>query len=290
MAAGDQILYDWQQEYNGLLLGDKTNFELVSGDKLMGSPTARSGTIASFGRHGGVPGRHLLPLRDFFLKWDIKAQDEDTFRTRRQLLGAAFAIRTEPEDELPLVFSLENRIYRINCRPIDNYIPLNMDFANFYTEAAIRFEAAWPFIESNSLGSATLSIATTTEGLQFPATFPLVFGAGTGGSASVVNNGNAPAPWVATISGDTPNPRITHVESGKFIEFVGLTIVAGDVLTLDSKNKSVLLNGTASRRSYMTAASRWFDLQPGSNTIQFSSGGITTGQLTFTWRDTYWSI
>lgn len=288
MAAGDLITLDWQQEYNGLLLGDGTTFELIEGSNWFGWPAVTSSTVNRMGAHGGIPGRHSLPAKTFAATWDIKASDEATFKARRQAFSSAFAVRTEATDEQPFVFRVEDTLYQIKCRPIDQSIPLNNDFARLYTVAAVRFEASWPLVQSLLEKSVTLNIATTTAGLTFPLVFPLVFGAGTGGSASVVNVGTAPSPWRATISGDTPNPKITHVESGKFIEFSGLTVAAGDLLEIDSFNKTVLLNGVSSRRSYMTAASSWFELRSGTNTIQFSSGGATTGQLTFYWRDSYW--
>jgi phage-related protein len=163
-------------------------------------------------------------------------------------------------------------------------------FSLRYGKTDVRFEATDPWIYSNTEKSVTASPGTTTGGLHFPLDFPLVFGVGSsGGSGSATNAGTAPAPWTATITGSTPNPKITHVESGKWLELSGLTVEVGQTLEFDSKQRSILLNGTASRRGLLTPASTWFALQPGSNTIQFSSGGVTTGQLTFKWRDTYWS-
>jgi hypothetical protein len=289
MAAGDLIYQDWQQEYNGLLLGADSGYELISASEFLGYPNARTGTLPRFAAHGAVAGKHTLPEKNFTVKWDIFASSSADFETKRRDVERAFAVRTLPTDIIPLIYQIDGKKRMIDCRPLRLSLPLDLDTALGYTEWAVHFEAADPFAVSYEEYSSNFTVGTTTSGLAFPLVFPLIFGAGTGNSASIENDGTAPATWRAEITGSTPNPKIIHLESGNFIELVGFTVAPGDVLEIDSKNKTILLNGTASRRSFMTNASRWFDLQPGANTIQFSSGGVTTGSLTIYWRDTYWS-
>jgi hypothetical protein len=293
MAAGDLITEDYQYEYKGLLLGAYTPFELQQMSGLTSLPNVRTGSVDRFGQHGGVPGRHYEAIRTVAATWDIfDGNDPEAFAARREELQEAFAVISDPTNVQPFVWKHPGREKRrIYCRPVDRTTPLDREFSFLYGSVAVRLEATDPFVYSNDEKVASgITPGETTGGLSFPLTFPLVFGAGSsGGSASVHNGGTADAPWTATITGETPNPKITHVESGAFLEFTGLNIVAGDTLEIDAFNRTILYNGVASRRGFLTSASNWFWLQPGSNTIQFSSGGITTGSLTFRWRDTYWS-
>lgn len=292
MAAGDLIVEDFQYEYNGLLLGAYTPFELQSMSGLASLPNVRTGSVDRFGQHGGVAGRHYQGIRTIAATWDIyDGLDEIQFAQRRNELQEAFAVISDPEGNLPFVWQHPGRDkLRVYCRPVDRTTPTDREFSFLLGSVSVRLECTDVWVYSNTEKSLIASPGETTGGLSFPLTFPLVFGAGSsGGSEQAQNNGTAPAPWRAVITGDTPNPKITHVESGKFLEFTGLTVAGGDTLHIDSKNRTILYNNTASRRGFLTPASSWFWLEPGSNTIQFSSGGITTGKLNFFWRDTYWS-
>jgi len=293
MAVGDLITQDFQYEYKNLLLGAFTPFELQQMTGLASLPGIRSGSVDRFGQHGGVAGRHYQSIRTVAATFDIYDGLDDTeFVARRDELQEAFAVVEDPAEVEPFVWQHPGRgKMRLYCRPVDRTTPTDRAFSFRYGVVSVRLEATDVYIYSNTeKSSGGISPGATTGGLTFPLTFPLVFGSGgSGGSASVQNSGTAPAPWTAFITGETPNPKITHLESGRFLELTGLTVSAGDTLEFDSKSRTILYNGTASRRGFLTAASSWFWLQPGSNTIQFSSGGVTTGQLTFNWRDTYWS-
>lgn len=292
MADGDLIVQNFQYEYNGLLLGAFTPFELQDMSGLDSLPSIRSGSVDRFGAHGGVGGRHYQGIRTIMATWDIYDGLTDAdFVFRRNELQEAFAVIEDPDDVKPFVWQHPGRPkLRAYCRTVDRTTPTDRMFSLRLGIVSVRLEATDPYVYSNTEASVVASPGVTTGGLDFPLDFPLVFGSGSsGGSQSVFNGGTAPAPWTATISGSTPNPKITHVESGKYLELQGLTVASGDTLVFDSKLRSILYNGTASRRGFLTPSSSWFELQPGLNSIQFSSGGVTTGQLTFNWRDTYWS-
>jgi len=111
-----------------------------------------------------------------------------------------------------------------------------------------------------------------------------VFGsAGTGGSISVTNSGNFPAPWVATIIGPVTNPVLTC--NGQSVTFNG-TVNAGETLVVDSLGRSVLLNGTASRYSWVAATSQWFELPVGVSSVNFGATS-GTGTCNFSYRSTW---
>ena len=92
------------------------------------------------------------------------------------------------------------------------------------------------------------------------------------------------------LDGPVANPSVEQVNTGG-----GLTIDAslqeGEWLTIDTRTRAVLLNGSSPRRSWVRAGSIWPLLQPGANTIAYRGSSVpgSPGQpslLTLTWRDT----
>lgn len=288
---GDLIVADWQQEYNGLLLGAGTPFELQSFKGLGSLPPVRSNSVPRFGSDGGTRSRHNLEGRELIGIWDILgATSDDDFRSYRDQLALAFAMINDPDDVKPFVYQIPGRTkLRVYCRPIARNTDWDLDFAARYGMSAVRLEAADPYIYANTERSLTLVAGTFSGGLDFPLTFPLHFGTAAGGSGNAYNGGTSPAPWVVTITGETPGPKIILGETGESLDLSTLTIATGDTLVIDSKDRTILYNGTSSRRGLLTPASRWFFLNPGSNTVQFTPSGVSTGNMTITWRDTYWS-
>lgn len=126
-------------------------------------------------------------------------------------------------------------------------------------------------------------------GITPPFTPPVTLPAGTLGGLTAVNGGNTDAPWTARIDGPTtPSaaPFLQHEDTDEFIDFAGgggLELAAGEWVDLDSRHRTVVMNGTADRRINVLSTSRWFSLAPGDNPIRFAGSGT----LTFTWRDTW---
>jgi hypothetical protein len=65
------------------------------------------------------------------------------------------------------------------------------------------------------------------------------------------------------------NPGVEHIESGSTLRF-NIIINRGSFLDIDLRNKTVVLDGSASRRFTLDPSSRWFSLQPGNNNIRFT--------------------
>jgi hypothetical protein len=79
---------------------------------------------------------------------------------------------------------------------------------------------------------------------------PYPFSAGVGGKL-VINRGNAPADWVAVIYGPCVNPVLTVV--GIPVSFTnngGQTLVAGETIRIDTKNRTILMNGDPTMSRY----------------------------------------
>ena len=62
MAAGDLVTADYMFEYNGLVIGAGTDYDLEGISGLNGF-SARSSSVERFGRHGGSGGRHYANMK-----------------------------------------------------------------------------------------------------------------------------------------------------------------------------------------------------------------------------------
>lgn len=145
-----------------------------------------------------------------------------------------------------------------------------------------------PLIYSDTLssGMTTLEVATVS-GLTWPLSWPLSWGGSTqSGTINATNNGNTATPVVIRIDGPVTDPTIENVTTGSELS-LSITVETGDFLLIDSGQRSVLLNGTASRYSTLDPGSTWFDLEPGLNTIRFAGASSTAGTLSITWRSAW---
>lgn len=103
--------------------------------------------------------------------------------------------------------------------------------------------------------------------------------------AGVTNNGFVDSPPIFELAGYLLNP-IVRLAPGVELQLAG-EIAAGDTLTIDVAQRSVLLNDAANRRSLVdTANSTWFEIPPGASTITLLASDFSAGAgLTVRWRD-----
>lgn len=296
--AGELIIADFQFQYDELLFGCDTLYDVEELSGFLGYPTVRSSTVDAFGMHGGVRGRHYVPARAFTVEMNVKGNDNDlAYANLRAELARAFKPRSDPHDELPFVYQLPSSIRRyINCRPTDVAMPLDIAFSNHkYPHITVRFECSDPRHYSLETNTEEASLPSSGGGLDFPLDFPLDFGVGTTSAVQLINNGDAPAHWIAEISGPVINPKIEAISAEEaqvsVLQFSGLSLISGETLILSSRDRSALLGGQ-SRRSFLTATSRWFTIPPWPDllTINYTSDdpSITTSTATFTWSNATW--
>lgn len=101
---------------------------------------------------------------------------------------------------------------------------------------------------------------------------------------TIVNEGTYTSPPIIRVDGPVVNPLIELSNwSGKTkeepTETMGFTIMLqeGQFLEIDVREKTVLLNGSSSRRGTMTFNSDWFYLRPGANTIRYTAFSAASG-------------
>lgn len=279
---------DFEFTYRGLTIGGDTAYPLVRVDGL-GQPGVRSGDRAATGRHGLWPGDHWLNGRTLVLDLEVERGATDTtWEARVDAFASAF--RPGLDDEAALVFQVpgiagggERRVY---VRTSRRDLPVDQAWALRESRAAVELVATDPRIYDETQQSDSVGLPTATGGWSFPWSFDWSFGGGgIGGTIFANNAGTFPAPLTVRFDGPVTDPRITNVTLGQVLE-LDLTVASGQYVELDTLARTVLLNGTANRYEALSNASRWFDLDPGTNELAFQGTG-SGSTVTVTWRSTW---
>lgn len=271
---------DYNITFGGLTIGTGTSFLIQNSTGLEDLPDLRSGDTARAYMHGEVPGLDLASGRRIVI--DLIVVGGSAFHTNVELLKNAAMVASS---ESTLTFQLPSRLERsLRARCRRRSIPVSMAYGYRSGNASLEFRATDPRIYDLAFTTQAIALPSAATGLTFNAPAPFVFGsAGTGGVITVTNSGNFPAPWVATVIGPVTNPVLTC--NGQAVTFNG-TVNAGETLVIDSLGRSVLLNGTASRYSWVAATSAWFELPVGSSSVNFGATS-GTGTCNFSYRSTW---
>lgn len=144
--------------------------------------------------------------------------------------------------------------------------------------------------DAGAVSSGATPLGQATSGLSWPAPFPWSFGHSTGGTAFVTNAGAYDARLLIKFTGSVNRPRLTDMATGRYIQ-INLQLVTGDVLTVDTANLNVTLNG-ASRNNAVDAGSSFLTAPPGQSTYGFTSAdaNLPTGTATVLLLSTYSTI
>lgn len=279
---------DWTFTYNGLTIGgDGSAYQIMKLTGLHDSPEVRTSDQTRARAHGMFAGTDLLGGRSLMAEIEVVAPHP------AETVWSDFSRALVPGqgNELPLVFQIPGvaggAAIQIGARVRRLSLPVDRPYFFGHGSAAVEFWATDPRIYSQASTTYTVSQAVPSgTGLTFPITFPLSFGgAVSGGQFTATNAGEFEAPWTATISGPIENPTLENITTGQTISFVG-TVDTGQTLVISSLDRSVLLNGSASRYSWLTVGSSWWQLAPGANTVRLA-GTSGTGSVSFTYRSAW---
>jgi hypothetical protein len=176
--------------------------------------------------------------------------------------------------------------------------PLPVARAKFPT-LVCSFLAADAQIFSEGLNQRTFGPSASVEsGRSYDETYDKDFPFSSPvGSTIVTNGGNGFADWTTTlIAGDgtmvNPSLFINDLEMS-FDQNGGLTLLAGQTLVIDTKERSILIDGNPSTPAFDKVNFldwSWADLQlqPGDNLVRVDfTGTSTNGVATIEWRDTW---
>jgi hypothetical protein len=157
---------------------------------------------------------------------------------------------------------------------------------------SVLVTAADPRRYSTTLQSGTTGLPSTTGGLIYPVTFPVTFSATTvSGQINAVNSGSMETRPVLAIAGPVVAPTVSALyPDGTVRQLIySLDLASGDVLTIDTDAHTAMLNGSVSRRRFLTASAGWPTIPAGSSVnYQFQSSTYNaSAMLTATWRSAW---
>lgn len=148
-------------------------------------------------------------------------------------------------------------------------------------EFDITFKATDPVKYSEFSMGYEVGLVKSAPGRSYDRSFDFSYGGlGENNTVVVMNHGSYASKPQFTIGGPVENPMIEHIESGKFLKISGM-VENGSPVTIDTRTRQVL-GGAENRRNLLVPTSRWFDLEPGPNTIRFTGIGSTETHDAFT--------
>ncbi len=275
---------EWDWVFADTLLAD-IGTEMVQVDGIDDLPDLETSDSNRTGTDGEWSGLDFARGRTVTLTMDTVAATDDAMVVNINALKALFQVRRAS------VAALQYRpggdvARHIECRARRRSIPFDYTRITRLVRSTVQLRANDPRIYADDQSSGSADVAAATTGVEFDATPDFDFGgAASGGTINAANVGDFPAPWTATIVGPLTNPRLTLAATGEQVSLVG-DVELGDVVSLDSLARSILLNGSASRYEWLEAGSVWFDLAPGDNEVQFAADA-GTGTCSLSWRSTW---
>lgn len=276
---------DYQLEYNGLVLGAGTDYEVLTIVGLDDLPDVRVSDTPRPSDHGLFAGTDLAGGRAVEIELEVRGDDDADFRANVAAFTAATVIRT---DEIPLCFRLpslggDRRIY---ARARRRVLPTDLGYQFGVGRATVQFLASDPRVYAETQTSLNTAAATSGGGRTYDRTYPLTYAAGgTGGTVSADNVGNFPTRPTITITGPCTTPRVENVTTGEFIS-CDLTLASGDTLVIDMEARTVLAGGTASRYNTLVSGSTFWDLDPGVSSLKFTTAD-TQGTVSIVFRSAW---
>jgi hypothetical protein len=258
---------------------DTTFVDLTRIDGIDSAPFKTS-TKGTEGQDGGTVEADFEDIRTITLEGTLYCVG-----THDQLWAQLDALKQDyapGQGNQPLYMKMPGQVQRvIYCKSMGIRYSLESVTRTGQVPIQITLQAGDPTWYTDGEIAQTLNlVADAATGFGFPQGFPLSFGSPTSiSTVTVTNGGNKPAGARINIPGPVVNPKILHDTSGAYLEF-NITLVSGDYLDIDLLNRTVVLNGSASRYNTKTPSSRWFMLQPGANQIRFLASAVTASVAT----------
>lgn len=158
-------------------------------------------------------------------------------------------------------------------------------------EFQLAMVAADPRIYSYALNSmeVTASAAGAASGRGYPEGFNIDYGPSAPNGQLLVNNVGTTLTYpVLTVTGPGSNPTLSNLTTGQAIS-IRYTLAAGETLTIDTLNRTIILNGTVSRYGALDFLNTaWWGVVPGVNDIRLAFTSFSTGaKLRVDWRDAW---
>jgi hypothetical protein len=235
--------------------------------------------------HGSWASPAYLGSRPMTLAGTVTAPDRTSLEDALERLRTATALT----DTTLVVYELaspKQAVVRRSGKPLMAYV------TDRIATYSVLVTAADPRRYSTTLQTGTTGLPSTTGGLTFPVTFPVTFSATTvSGQIGAVNSGSIETRPILTITGPVVAPTVSALyPDGTVRQLIySLDLATGDVLTVDTDAHTVLLNGSVSRRRFMSVPSGWPTIPAGASvSYQFQSSTYNaSAMLTAQWRSAW---
>ncbi len=270
---------------NGLVLGDGTPYTIVKASGF-GSPNVEGARYKNSGRHGITLLRSFWRERIIRLEIKMRANTVVAYGQLRYDLVEAFDLPRQGNGFVTFTTTDGKTLFidYVNMNaPIDaDFIPGHVTTGYAVIELIVGDPLIYnSFIQSQSIHPPVIG------GVTLPTILPFAFSA-SGGSDTLVNNGNAAIGPTIQIYGPAINPHVQNSTTGLSMS-INNTIPDGSYVEINTVEQTVLLNGTVNWLNYFEG-DFWF-LEPGDNIINFSSDDNTPASYAqIIWTDAYTGI
>lgn len=263
-----------------LAFGAGTDYRWATFPAGFGLPAVRNDDVMLPDRDGELAGIDRLAGRTVVFEVYALGDDAADVEAKANFLKAAW----RPSDvDLELKWTMARGEYSLFGRPRGCDVVIEKTLLGGVMNARLEFKAMDPRL-FGSQNSTNIVLPSGGGGLTFNATANFSFGgAAVGGEETISNDDVVDTDWVATFHGPLTDPSLEHVEQARALRMTG-ALLAGESLVLDSRTKSIVLNGSSSRYSWLNGGSQWFVLTPGSNTLRFRANA-GSGSVDVTWRN-----
>lgn len=233
----------------------------------LGFPLIRTVSDTRSDADGEVDRTRLFGARAVTLSGTVLPTDT---RTRQEVLDRLGAF-LNPRGRAWLIYRLEDGSTerRIRLVPAQRTAPIARPGS---AKITVGWRGPDGVEESTTVTQAAAAATPDVEpGMTFPLTFPLTFPESSPvGAVTITNPGNVAAYPTLRLFGPVTGPRVENQTTGARLVFPDLSIPAGDYLEIDTRAKSILLNGESSRYNELDfAVSSWLDLEPGENVLRY---------------------
>jgi len=250
----------------------------------LGFPQVRLDQYNRPGVHGATVAHTLYGGRTITLDGTIRGVDRTSFMANRAALEAAVSLKLDsvnvPIPRTLFLLDLDFSAYQVQVVTKSFQCELTSPTMGKWQ---LQLEAMDYILESQTLSTVT-AFLPQSGGVVYAVTYPIHFGASSGGSVTASNLGNAPAFPVVAIYGPMINPVIANDATGEAIR-LNLTLVAGDVVTINMRRRLIVQGSNTNKIGSLVQGSKFWAVLPGNNNLRVGADSYDIGYASFAWRD-----
>lgn len=299
----DIELVDWQYDLGGVLMGARTQVNVMETTGL-GRPPTRDNDVDIPNGDGVFPGPDYWAARQVQFDAAVKVVADPAachdLVAALQAAAADPAIRLAGGETMPLRIKRPGRVVkRLNGRlrkvdpefkqAIYGYVPVDIEFLatdpTFYGDAEQTVEIPLGWLSGGGFIAPVVAPILVTSGAT-SADRP----------GWTTNGGDADAWPVIRVTGPCSNVTITQAETGRVLSLPTLVLAStSEWVELDTRpgRVSVVRENGGNAEALLSAASRLdlFSLPPGLTEVRWTATDPTnTSRLRLTWRDAYTAL